>query len=242
MSLARYLARPVVKSLPSNVQNIIKKVYYTKSNILSWHLNDSLNHELTWLEWRKSDRNLRDLLEFPEMGNCSWRNLGSLAYELVHRKRPRIIVELGTYMGFSAFAMGLALLRVNEGGKLYAVDTWEGDAHMGNYGEGVYRSFLSRRAQLGLDSVIVPLRMTFDMALENVPDQIDLLHIDGLHTWESVNHDFEIYGPRVRPGGLVLFHDVNADFEGMRRFWRMISGRFVHYMVPYSSGLGIIRV
>jgi predicted O-methyltransferase YrrM len=109
-------------------------------------------------------------------------------------------------------------------------------------GRMVYRTFLSRRAHLGLDSVIVPLRMTFDEARYKVPDQIDLLHIDGLHTWEAVNHDFEMYGPLVRPGGLVLFHDVNADFEGMRRFWRMVSGRYVNHMVPYSSGLGIIRV
>jgi hypothetical protein len=135
MSRTRDLARPVIKSLPPQVQDIIKKIYYTKSHILLWPFKNKLNHEVTRLEWRKSDQNLHDLLEFPEMENSSWRGLGSFAFEFVRHNRPRIIVELGSYVGFSAFAMGLALHGSSEGGKLYAVDTWQGDGHMGSYGE-----------------------------------------------------------------------------------------------------------
>jgi predicted O-methyltransferase YrrM len=242
MSRIRNLARPAFEALPPQAQNILRKLYYTKSNILLWPLKSKLNHDVTRLEWRKSDRNLRKLLEFPEMERSTWRGLGSLAYELVRHYRPKTIVELGTYVGFSAFSMGLALRGFSEGGKLYAVDTWEGDDHMGNYGENIYRTFLSRRADLELDSVIVPLRTTFDDARDKVPDQIDLLHIDGLHTWEAINHDFETFGPRVSPGGFIVFHDVNSEFEGVRRFWSIISQRYASYMVPYSFGLGIIRV
>lgn len=242
MSRTGDLARPVVMSLPPGVQDIIYRTYYTKSQILLWPFKNKLNHEVTRLEWRKSDRNLGELLAFPEMANSSWRGLGSLGFEFVRHNRPRIIVELGSFVGFSAFAMGLALHGLREGGKLYALDTWQGDGHTGTYPEDVYRTFLNRRSHLGLESTIVPLRMTFDEARDKVPDQIDLLHIDGLHTWEAVNHDFDTYGPLVRPGGLVLFHDVNAGFEGLRRFWKMVSGRYVSHMVPYSCGLGIIRV
>jgi O-antigen biosynthesis protein len=131
---------------------------------------------------------------------------------------------------------------LNEGGKLFAIDSWQGDQHSGRYSDDVYRTFLDRRTRLGLDAVIVPMRMTFDEAREKVPDKIDLLHIDGLHTWDAVNHDFGTYRPLVRSGGLVLFHDVNTGYEDMRCFWKEISGRYMSHLIPYSNGLGIIRV
>ena len=165
-----------------------------------------------------------------------------------HRKcarthyRPKVVVELGTDMGLSALAMGLALRDLNEGGKLFAVDTWQGDDYSGRYRADVYRTFLERRARLGLDAVIVPMRMTFDEARDKVPDKIDLLHVDRLHTWDAVNHDFGTYRPLVRSGGLVLFHNVNTGYEDMRRFRKEISGRYMSNIIPYSNGLGIVRV
>ena len=39
-------------------------------------------------------------------------------------------------------------------------------------------------------------------------EPIDLLFIDGDHTYEGVRKDWEMYGPLVRDGGLVLFHDI----------------------------------
>ena len=215
MSRTGDLARPVVMSLPPGVQDIIYRTYYTKSQILLWPFKNKLNHEVTRLEWRKSDRNLGELLAFPEMANSSWRGLGSLGFEFVRHNRPRIIVELGSFVGFSAFAMGLALHGLREGGKLYALDTWQGDGHTGTYPEDVYRTFLNRRSHLGLESTIVPLRMTFDEARDKVPDQIDLLHIDGLHTWEAVNHDFDTYGPLVRPGGPRLVSRRECGLRGL---------------------------
>jgi glycosyltransferase involved in cell wall biosynthesis/predicted O-methyltransferase YrrM len=38
--------------------------------------------------------------------------------------------------------------------------------------------------------------------------KIDLLHIDGDHTYEGVKSDYEMYAPLVRSGGLIAFHDV----------------------------------
>lgn len=38
----------------------------------------------------------------------------------------------------------------------------------------------------------------------------DLLFIDGSHDLESVTIDWQTYGPMVRPGGLVAFHDVEV--------------------------------
>jgi predicted O-methyltransferase YrrM len=210
MPLDRDLARPVFRSLPPAVQWAIRRTAYWSTELVLWPYRSELNHEFHRMEWRKRERNLRELPSFPEMENSAWKGLGSLAYETMRHYRPRVVVELGTHVGLSALAMGLALRDLNEGGKLFAVDTWQGDEHSGHYSEDVYRMFLDRRGRLGLDAVIVPMRMTFDEARDKVPDKIDLLHVDGLHTWEAVNHYFETYRPLVRPGGLVPFHDVNT--------------------------------
>ena len=58
--------------------------------------------------------------------------------------------------------MALALRELGEGGTVQAVDTWQGDPHSVPYdSEEVYQNFLNIRKELGLEDVIVPLRMTF---------------------------------------------------------------------------------
>ena len=65
----------------------------------------------------------------------------------------------------------------------------------------------------------------------DMPDQVgkilngellDLLFIDGDHTYTGVRSDYLMYHPLVRPGGLVAFHDiVKSAWEGCEvdRFW-----------------------
>jgi predicted O-methyltransferase YrrM len=199
-SSLEWRAKRAIDSLPSSLQTPMNRILNTYSDLTLWPLRNKLNHEITAMEWRKSEERLRGLKDFPEMRESAWRDLGSLGYELVRYYKPKVAVELGTHVGLSALAMGLALRDLDQGGKLYAVDTWQGDEHSGLYSDEVYNTFLDRCARLGLDSVIVPLRMTFDEARDQVPDQIDLLHIDGLHTWDAVSHDFETYSPLVRTG------------------------------------------
>jgi hypothetical protein len=205
-------------------------------------LTRALREEIIGLEGRKSDYNIAALREFPELRNSAWWGLGSVAYELVCHYRPQVIVELGTHMGYSAFAMGLALKALANGGELFAVDTWEGDPHAGYYGDDVLATFLRTRDQLGLGKVVEPLRMTFDEARHRVATPIDLLHVDGLHTLMAVRQDFAGYRPLMRSGALVMFHDVRTIFPEMRRFWRSLALRYESYQIPYSHGLGVIRI
>lgn len=57
--------------------------------------------------------------------------------------------------------------------------------------------------------------------LEHTP--IDFLFIDGDHTYDGVKADFLSYGPLVRPGGLIAFHDIlpRPDLPDIQvnRFW-----------------------
>ena len=65
--------------------------------------------------------------------------------------------------------------------------------------------------------------MPFDQAAGIVSDGISLLHIDGLHTYEAVKHDFETWEPKVTD--VIMLHDIcvpdNPDF-GVWKLWAEI--------------------
>lgn len=44
------------------------------------------------------------------------------------------------------------------------------------------------------------------------PGEVDLVHIDGYHSYDAVKLDFECWAePYLRSGGIVAFHDANPD-------------------------------
>ena len=198
--------------------------------------------QLRQIERIDGDGGLEGLRGFDELYASAWLGLEKIGYEVVRHFRPKVVVELGTHMGLSALAMGLALHENAEGGRLFAVDTWEGETHAGIYDDSVYQTFMGRRASLGLDETIVPLRMFFDEARSVVPTPVDLLHIDGLHTLDAVTHDWETFSPLVRPGGLVMFHDVNSPWRDVAAFWKGLTKRYDTSTVFHSNGLGILQM
>lgn len=54
-------------------------------------------------------------------------------------------------------------------------------------------------------------------------DPIELLFIDGDHTYEGVKKDYEMYSPLVRIGGTIVFHDICEHPPetkcDVKRFW-----------------------
>jgi predicted O-methyltransferase YrrM len=52
--------------------------------------------------------------------------------------------------------------------------------------------------------------------------QFDFLFIDGDHSHQGVAADYEMYGPLVRSGGIIAFHDITPDFR--MRYGRTSAG------------------
>jgi len=48
-------------------------------------------------------------------------------------------------------------------------------------------------------------------AVNDIPDTIGYLHIDGDHSYDGVKSDWELYSPKVRPGGYITIHDTDES-------------------------------
>jgi len=172
----------------------------------------------------------------------SWLEHIPFAFWIVEAVRPGVLAELGTQSGnsYSAFAQAVQMLGLSA--TAYAVDTWQGDSQAGFYDESVYEEW-SRYHDRHFGSFSRLVRSTFDAAATHFPDgAIDLLHIDGCHTYEAVTGDFERWLPKLSRRAVVLLHDVNVrerDF-GAWRFWEDWKDRFPSFEFLHGHGLGVL--
>jgi glycosyltransferase involved in cell wall biosynthesis len=174
-------------------------------------------------------------------GLGAWTEHIFFAYDLVAQLRPSLLVELGTDRGESYFAFCQSALENRTGTKCYAIDHWRGDPHAGSYDETTFLAVdAHNRAHYAVFSTL--LRFTFDAAAERFePESIDLMHIDGHHTQEAVRHDLETWLPKLRPGGILLLHDVTMrgrDF-GVWKVWTELQEGGRSATFEQSPGLGI---
>jgi len=167
---------------------------------------------------------------------------GMLCVELL---KPTQLVELGTHSGNSLNAFCQSVQHLGYPTRCFAVDTWEGDPQAGCYGPEIFDELHNYQTQAGYAAFSSLLKMTFDeAALQFSPGTIDLLHIDGLHTYEAVRHDFETWLPKMSTRGVVLFHDTQVrtgDF-GVWRLWQELSGRYPSLEFTHSHGLGVLAI
>jgi predicted O-methyltransferase YrrM len=171
--------------------------------------------------------------------------------DLVREKKPRTVVEIGTANGGSLF---LFCQVVADNAQIVSIDLPNG-IHGGGYPywrAGVYQRFTHSSQKLVLlraDSHAPETLRELNTLLGN--QLIDFLFIDGDHTYEGVKKDFELHSPRVRPGGIIAFHDIAKHFEHYNchvdEFWNEVKQRyehqeFIHDRTQGSCGIGVLFV
>ncbi|MCH9666873.1 MAG: class I SAM-dependent methyltransferase [Actinomycetia bacterium] len=132
-------------------------------------------------------------------------------------------VEIGTYCGKSTVLLGAAAKQT--GGLVYTVDHHHGseehqagweyhDATLVDPASGLFDTLPALRRTLdsaGLDDHVVAIVGRSHVVARGWRSPLRFLFIDGGHTEEAANRDFEGWAPWVEVGGALVIHDVFPD-------------------------------
>lgn len=131
-------------------------------------------------------------------------------YGLVRAMRPQVCVEIGSASGRSAGFIGAALRDIGFG-KLYAIDPHTATAWNDDGPVDTLAAMQRTLCWLGVTRHVEIVRQHSDVVARDWALPIDLLFIDGDHSYAGVQHDWELFAPFVTPFGAVVFHDTLWD-------------------------------
>ena len=144
--------------------------------------------------------------------------VGEILYALARNARPKVIVEIGAFIGVSAIYFAQAMEDNDEpSGKVYSIDLFE------PHPESPLLPFrIENPLEIAADNVKragLEHRVSFikgnsySVAARLLPtlDGIDILFIDGDHTYKGALRDYNTFHAAVRKGGLIVFHDIHPE-------------------------------
>ena len=170
----------------------------------------------------------------------SWCMHLPFAYDLMREFAPTVFVELGVKQGESYFAFCQSAAENKINVRCYGIDSWQGDIQTGKLDPEIQREATDYNWRYSSFSELKA--MLFAEALADFPDaSIDLLHIDGTHTYEDVKADFESWLPKMSPNGIILLHDVLVRDRGFGvwRLWEEITREGNSFLFDFGHGLGV---
>jgi len=174
----------------------------------------------------------------------AWTGHIPFMFGLMRVLRPKVYVELGVHNGASFFAACQSVVQESLSTRCIAIDHWEGDPHAGIHDLDTFQAF-ARTMNSHYSGFAAYIKATFDEALRHVDDaEVDLLHLDGFHTYEAVKHDFESWAPKLSDGAVVMLHDINEyrGSFGAWRFWKELENRYPNrtLFLGNDHGLGVV--
>lgn len=174
--------------------------------------------------------------------SSAWIEHAPFAFWMMAALRPRRVVELGVFQGFSYLVFCQAVEQLGLEADCFGVDTWHGDEHGGFYGDEIFDAVSHNNDDRYSDFSRL-IRSTFDDAQPHFVDgSIDLLHIDGRHFYDDVKHDYEHWREKLSSRAVVLFHDTNVHERGfgVARLWSELQEAHPTFEFKHGNGLGVL--
>jgi predicted O-methyltransferase YrrM len=145
--------------------------------------------------------------------------------QILEQRPPCRVLEIGTSLGGSLYLLSRVCA---PGARLISIDL---PAHHAPLRSVLLRSLAAPGQEVLLlsgDSQRPAMRDRVQQALG--PDRLDVLFVDGDHSYEGCRRDLELYWPLVQPGGLVVLHDIvpgpSQRVGGVPRVWQEIKDAY----------------
>jgi hypothetical protein len=140
-------------------------------------------------------------------------------------------LQRGVEVGVAFGGHSESILEIETVEMLWAIDPF---LHQGDYDDPInveqerfdrIHAFTSERlARFGARAML--LRMSSEEAVAVVPDDIDFVYVDAIHTLDAVWDDLWRWAPKIRPGGILGGHDYgHPDFPGVKQAIDTFSSR-----------------
>lgn len=158
---------------------------------------------------------------FPYSESDFFKNENQLA-AIFEKNKISSVIEVGSWFGKSTIFMAGHL---PSKGKIYAVDSWIGyPKETYQITLNVYERFLSNVVHAGLTDRIVPIRMT-SLSASRIFKQyrkskVDMIYIDGDHSYEAVYSDIDAWSRYLRSGGILcgnLYSKSEVEMKQIRK-------------------------
>ena len=232
-----------------------------------------VEHHSEWMDNNSYEKNRKIILDrYAPVDNkiiditwpCAQKKFElSMVQEFLKKERIEKVLEVGTYRGGTA--MLWAHLVEPHNGKVFCCDvqfewgSFQDLGYVGNelinyrrqiYNDTPYEKFITEFQGNSHDP-------SFIQHVKNNVGIVDLLFIDGDHSYEGVRQDFENFYPMLKIGGHVIFHDI-VDSKHHRSFgcnvepfwnelkeiypnWEFIDQNEYPGCLYHSMGIGIIK-
>lgn len=164
---------------------------------------------------------------------------GRVLAMISHMVRPKVVLEIGTYLGYSALCLAEGLA---SGGKVITLDIQE-DTNQ------VARSFVGRSEYH--DRIEFHLGNAVDV-IPTLPETFDLVFIDA--DKPNYSNYYNLVFDRVRPDGFIIADNVlwsgkvlldekDESTQALHDFNKMVlaDGRVANVLLPIRDGLMVVR-
>jgi len=154
----------------------------------------------------------------------TWGTNSNSFKEVITKYKPKIILEIGTWFGWSAITMAQLLKDQKIDGCIVCVDTFTGShehwADPNHYPTlnckggrpTIYESFMSNVRSYNLEKYILPIPITSSAAFEffyRKNFKVDMIYIDGDHREHAVYQDLIDSKRTLNPEGFILGDDLD---------------------------------
>ncbi len=188
---------------------------------------------------KKINRETHARVMMPRM--LSGHVQGRILSMLSHMMQPKVILEIGTYTGYSALCMAEGLAA---DGKLITLDINEEleDQVQGYFDESTYKDQIDYRIGNAMD--LIP----------SIDEELDLVFIDA--DKKNYFNYYKLVFDKVRPGGFIIADNVlwsgkvvqtekkiDKDTQAILDFnrWVQEDGRVENVLFPVRDGLMVVR-